>query len=354
MTKFELAYLVSENGGHVFIPALLPKSEPDNIRPIEYTQLVKYEMRYRFLPTNILQKLMVRYYKELEPGACWDKGMMLKSNGLGQWALLDMGGGDDVLRIEVYSIGKYPASAMLNLVIDRMSEVNNSLSLKPEHYIVIDDSEEKPVEVNKLLKLKKRGHRQYQGDNADFYIDALLGEAFGDAAMAAGVKLENEYHDGDNIDMLEYFLREIRFGQRDIDDISRTNRTHTPMIYIDKVYNRQSFDQRKVADEVSVVVNNQSDGITELAQLLEEDLALLNKTAAEIQKTNASMASDLRDIELVMFKANEQGKDVKLSDKLIKYLSVADNAATVCEAIGKVCTDPKVLALVATVVQLII
>ena len=120
MEKFELAYDVNKDGETYFIPALLTKKEPDNKRPAKYSQLVKYALKYEFLPSNTLHKLMVRFYDELELNSCWSKGMVLKNAAIDQWVLLDMGGGDDKLHIEVYACGQDPAYKMLNLILKRL------------------------------------------------------------------------------------------------------------------------------------------------------------------------------------------------------------------------------------------
>ena len=184
MEKFELAYDVNKDGETYFIPALLTKKEPDNKRPAKYRQLIKYALKYEFLPSNTLHKLMVRFYDELELSRCWDKGMVLRNTAIDQWVLLDMGGGDDKLHIEVYACGDDPAYKMLNLILKRLQVVNESLSLKPVHYIITQDEYEQEIEVEDLLELKNGPRKRdlYQGKKVDYNIDELLRNTFGPVA----------------------------------------------------------------------------------------------------------------------------------------------------------------------------
>ena len=181
MEKFGLAYDVNKDGETYFIPALLTKKEPDNKRPAKYRQLIKYALKYEFLPSNTLHKLMVRFYDELELSRCWDKGMVLRNSAIDQWVLLDMGGGDDKLRIEVYACGRDPAYKMLKLILKRLQVVNESLSLKPVHYIITQDEYKQEIEVEDLLELKNGPRKRdlYQGKKVDYNIDELLRNTFG-------------------------------------------------------------------------------------------------------------------------------------------------------------------------------
>ena len=194
MEKFELAYDVTRDGKKYFIPALLTKKEPDNKRPEQYRQLVKYILEYDFLPSNILHKLMVRFYNELELNRCWNKGMVLRNAAIDQWVLLDMGGGDDKLHIEVFACGEDPACKMLNLTLNRLQIVNESLSLKPVHYIITSDEYEQEIEVEDLLELKNGPRKRdfYQGKKIDYPIDELLGNTFGPVARSVNKTAEKK------------------------------------------------------------------------------------------------------------------------------------------------------------------
>lgn len=327
MQKFELAYSVSAENEFIFVPALLPKSEPKNVRPVKYKQRLRYEMRYRFLPLNLLQKLMVRYYGELELNSCWDKGMVLKNEALGQYVVLDMGGGDDILRIEAYAQGQYPCSTMLNLVLERLDNVNSSLLLKPEQYIVIDSGivsgndiekrEEKPVEVNKLLNLKKRGHTKYQGDWDDYLIDELLGNTFGSAAQYAEQEIAES---GMDTLTVEDYLALIYEALKD--DIPRT-----------------IIDQNKI--------------IESLVRYINENSIILNDVIQKIENTNKDVAEDLRKINKQMENAHTEKKKEEAKQKLAKYLSNSGNLATILSTILATSTNPMVIGTVQNLLSMI-
>ena len=184
MENFELAYDITKKGEKYFIPALLTKKEPEKITPAYYKQHIMYALKYDFLPSNMLHKLMVRFYDELELSRCWDKGMVFKNAAIDQWVLVDMGGGDDKLYIEVFACGQEPACKMLNLTLNRLQIVSEPLSLNPKHYIITPDEYGQEIEVEGLFELKNGPRKRvyYQGKKKDYNIDELLGNTFGTIA----------------------------------------------------------------------------------------------------------------------------------------------------------------------------
>lgn len=301
MEKFELAYDVSRDGSKYFIPALLTKKEPERKRPEKYNQLVKYVLKYNFLPSNTLQKLMVRYYDELELSRCWDKGMVLRNAAIDQWVLLDMGGGDDKLNIEVYSCGQDPACKMLNLVLYRLQKVNESLSLKPIHYIITPDEYEEEIEVEHLLELKNgpRKSSYYQGRKTDYFIDELLGNMFGPVAG---------------------YVKEIS---------AKEPIWESKIPPIDTLYEGlRKFVEDK---DVSIIITRgMSKDIEKLTDLLYENLPVLTEAIKEIAKSDVKLAEDLRDINVQMTISrgkNEEALQAKQS--LIQKLSTSADLVTI-------------------------
>ena len=246
MEKFELAYDVTKKGKKYFIPALLTNKEPDNKRPPKYRHLVRYVLEYDFLPSNALHKLMVRFYDELELNQCWSKGMVLRNAIIDQWALLDMGGGDDKLHIEVYACGQDPAYKMLNLILERLQVVNESLSLKPVHYIITPDEYKQEIEVEDLLELKNgpRKRNIYQGKKIDYYIDELLGNTFGPVArLVHGIsesKAESDESTGPYTLQLLDYIREHK-EQIGFDMLSKNEKLISIIDAIEKRFRKQ-FD----------------------------------------------------------------------------------------------------------------
>lgn len=340
MEKFELAYDVTKDGSKYFIPSLLTKKEPEQKRPKEYKQLVKYVLKYDFLPSNTLHKLMVRYYDELELSRCWDKGMVLRNAAIDQWVLMDMGGGDDRLRIEVFACGEDPACKMLNLMLYRLQKVNESLSLKPVHYIVTPDEYEEEIEVEHLLELKNGPRKSsiYQGRKKDYSIEGLLGNMFGPAAGYVEKLSTEGLNNGAGTDSyMRVLLEGIVKIQEDKDlslIITRRPLMGNTNIVIDSIYNEHA-DQSSQTVHGDIHNNpDRSNDIEKLTDLLYDNLPVLTKAIQEIAKSDEKLAGDLRDInvQMTMVRARKE-EAAPAKQKLISKLSTSADLMTILQGL---------------------
>ena len=361
MQKFELAYHVSDGNEYLFIPSILPKSEPDGIRPKQYRKMVRFEIRYKFLPLNLLQILMVRNYSELEINNCWSKGMVLNNKAINQIALLDIGGGDDILRIEVYARGNYPPSGMLNLLLRRLKDVNDVLSLNPEYYVVIDykkdGKKEDSVKLDKLLRLKAEGISQYQGDFRNYSVDELLGNTFGSALIYAEEELKKKETNQHNSEQLLSLIQKLLDNEKTSMIITRSD----PM---SKIINISDGNYIEHADNSTQTIHGniyngnihtsreKAEVIKELAEQLNEDLLTLTSTVEALQKSNEEMASDLRDINVQLTMARAKKEERVSLENLIQFLSSADNIATIGTAILSISQNSAVIDTVCKLLQM--
>ena len=360
MEKFELSYDVAKDGSKFFIPALITKKEPEQKRPEEYKQLVKYVLKYDFLPSNTLYKLMVRYYNELELSRCWDKGMVLRNAAIDQWVLLDMGGGDDRLRIEVFACGDDPACKMLNLMLYRLQNVNESLSLKPVHYIVTPDEYEEEIKVEHLLKLKNGPRKSsiFQGENIDYSIDGLLGNMFGLVAdYVEKISAEDSVRGSNIASYTGVLLEGIKKLEedKDVSFIITRSPLMTKNIYVqDSIYNEHA-DQ--ASQTIHGDINNnkdQSKDIEKLTDLLYENLPVLTEAIQEIAKSDEKLAGDLRDINVQMTMARAKKEEATPAKKnLIQKLSTPADLITITQGLLAAATTLNNPALTDTILRLI-
>lgn len=360
MEKFELAYDVAKDRSKYFIPALLTKKEPEQKRPEEYKQLVKYVLEFDFLPSNILHKLMVRFFDELELSCCWDKGMVLRNVAIDQWVLLDMGGGDDRLEIEVFACGDYPACNMLNLMLYRLQKVNESLSLKPVHYIVTPDEYEEKIKVQHLLELKNGPRKSsiYQGEKKDYLIDELLGNMFGPAVgYAEKISAEGQYGGARIESYTGVLLEGIKKLEedKDVSFIITRSPLMTKNIYVqDSIYNEH-------ADQSSQTIhgdihNNQDKlkDIEKLTDLLYDNLPVLTEAVQEIAKSDEKLAGDLRDINVQMTMARIKKEEATpAKQNMIQNLSTSADLMTVLQGMLAAATALNNPALTDTILRLI-
>ena len=195
MRKFRLSYKVPGRSVE-FIPALLHEKMPTDLESGDYVKVISYEMKYKYLPENVIHNLMIMMYPYLDYHRCWRKGVVIDVRAilnLGLYAVLDMSREDDVLSIKVYSYANHAPWELLQEIRSDLLDINSRMNLDADDYIIVDstNSEEK-VRVEKLLKLKKRGETRLQGEDDNYDIDELLGNTFGEAQIR---KIEKKEHD---------------------------------------------------------------------------------------------------------------------------------------------------------------
>ena len=220
MRKFRLSYKVPGRSEE-FIPALLREKMPTDLKIDGYKKVISYEMKYKYLPENVIHNLMIQMYPYLDYHHCWRKGVVIDVRDIleiGLLAVLDMSRDDEILRIKVYSYPNHNHAPwqLLQEIRSALLEINNRMNLEADDYIIIESkSANESVSVEKLLKLKKRGKTQYEGDDKDFEINELLGDTFGEAQVSRiddtvlSKKEENADKDIPGRKSTEYSLQEM-------------------------------------------------------------------------------------------------------------------------------------------------
>ena len=186
MRKFRLSYKVPGQSDE-FIPALLREKMPLDLKIDGYAKAISYEMKYKYLPENVIHNLMIQMYAYLDYRHCWRKGVVIDVRdilNLGLLALLDMSREDEILRIKVYSYENHAPWELLQVIRSDLLDINKSMNLEADDYIIIEsDNSKEKVEVERLLSLKKRGKTHYEGYDKDYEINDLLGDTFGEAQV---------------------------------------------------------------------------------------------------------------------------------------------------------------------------
>ena len=200
MRKFQLSYAVSES--QEFIPALCPDVTPKELYPTNWKKHVAYELQYTHLPDSVIHQLMIRFYHCLNIGKIWRKGLQINPDPInGLMAVVDMGGGDSILRIDVYAQADTPPWPLLHQLRDDIIRINQALNLRAEDYIVIQKGQHiARLSVTYVLQAKEAGISQLsfpsnKGHLMIHPVDDILGIAFGpeniDAAAQILPKSEN-------------------------------------------------------------------------------------------------------------------------------------------------------------------
>ena len=221
MRKFRLSYKVPGRSEE-FIPALLREKMPADLAFEGYIKVISYEMKYKYLPENVIHNLMIQMYPYLDYHHCWRKGVVIDVRdilNIGLLAVLDMSRDDEILRIKVYSYANHAPWQLLQEIRSALLEINSRMNLEADDYIIIESkSANESVSVEKLLKLKKRGKTHYEGDDEDYEINELLGDTFGEAQVRRidnTVLTKKEGTDNKDIpdrDLIEHVLQKMKEG----------------------------------------------------------------------------------------------------------------------------------------------
>lgn len=174
MRRFEISYGI--NGEYEFIPALCDKNENPAAYDFYSDTSLEYHMEYSYLPDNVLHKLMIRMYNELNREIIWKTGAIF--NGMsGMYSALIKIARDSAVLIYVKSTNNHfaPPHIYLGFVRDRLMEINRELGLEANDVIIFkrNDKQEK-VPYCSIIKRLKKGKYIYFSD--EFEEDINIGD----------------------------------------------------------------------------------------------------------------------------------------------------------------------------------
>lgn len=199
MRKFRISYPA---GGHTeFMPTLCMTDSKLDPTPQSCIQHAACRFRYTFLPENVLHRLMIYCFANLRPGRRWRRGFWLECEPQGLSAVIRTTGRDseeNELQIDVYSQKEsYEAWIWLQPLCQQIAEINNTLSLKAETFILAkNDLEESWFSLDSLWYWKKQGAPSMQGERSYFPIQSLLDLIYGRElpAIERAIVTEHEQH----------------------------------------------------------------------------------------------------------------------------------------------------------------
>ena len=183
MRKFGLSYPIDEDAE--FIPALCDSPMPKDLHPTGWEKPISYEFRYSFLPDSVVQRMMIRLYGSKNFTKLWRRGFRFDEPDHGLITVVDAGGPDDILRIDVYSNKENKGRDVMMGLITNIAAVNAELNLKPEQYIIVHaDRGEIAASADMILQAKEKGYTNlplYSKENGlvEKNVDEILGCTYG-------------------------------------------------------------------------------------------------------------------------------------------------------------------------------
>ncbi len=184
MRKFGLSYQIVGKKKE-FIPALCDSQMPKDLHPTGWETPISYEFRYSFLPDSVVQRMMIRLYGSKPFTKLWRRGFRFDEPDHGLITVVDAGGPNDILRIDVYSDKENKGRDVMMGLITNIAAVNAELNLKPEQYIIVHaDRGEIATSADMILQAKEKGYTNlplYSKENGlvEKNVDEILGCTYG-------------------------------------------------------------------------------------------------------------------------------------------------------------------------------
>lgn len=182
MRKFCISY--PAGNGMEFMPTLCKTDSKLDPTPQTWKQHAAYLFRYTFLPESVLHRLMISCFANLRSGKRWRKGFWLECESQGLSAVIRTIGRDseeNELQIDVYAQKEqHEAWTWLQPICQEIMKINDTLSLKPDAYVLAENGNEKEwFLLDKVWYWKRQGTLSLQGDKSLFSIQSLMTTIYG-------------------------------------------------------------------------------------------------------------------------------------------------------------------------------
>lgn len=169
MEHFQISYEVSvEPERKEFIPSLCQAKEPEDIKQYMLGADLHFEIRYEYLPSNILHRFMISRYKELDAGKrWWYSGGIFQSDDYHCKALIlqESKAGKDIITIYLHQYANGEAWRYLSKIRKHIKEAGQQLNIASDSYIIYREPGQNKTEdinlqtVQRSLELGWTSHR---------------------------------------------------------------------------------------------------------------------------------------------------------------------------------------------------
>lgn len=198
MEHFQISYEVSvEPERKEFIPSLCQSKEPEDIKQYMSGANLHFEIRYDYLPSNILHRFMISRFKELDAGRkWWYSGGVFQSDDYQCQALVlqESRAGKDIISIYLHQYADGEAWRYLSKIRRHVKEAGLQLNIASDSYIIYREPGQNQFEdinlvtVQKSLELGWTSHRSVVFGKEIPFSDILQNVTTPDVAKAAAQK----------------------------------------------------------------------------------------------------------------------------------------------------------------------
>ncbi len=287
MEQFELCY--DEGNGSFIIPSNLPK-EIDSELQITEGEPLRFIMKYDYLPSTIIPRLMIAMQHDICDGMQWRYGMVLKSVDLEEaLAKVVADTKDSTITIEIQGEPRRKRE-YFSIIRHEIKKINaNFTNLEVKEFIPLPGYPDELVEYLELLGLEKMGREEY--------VSGKLGKVFSVSAMLDSVISREERNEERNKDNrmgdINIHLKDI--GNPNVTVDQKTNqhvKVNVKQEIVQHVQNLQGVFENLKADilrEAELEIDD-----TKERKRLANELELAENAIAEMETAVADGKNELK------------------------------------------------------------
>lgn len=196
MRKFGLSYRIDENAE--VIPDFCDSEMTRESYPSGYGPSVSYESRYSFLLDSVGQRLMFRMRSTKSFSVLWRKGFRFEDPEHGLITVVDDGGRNDTLHIDMYSSKENKGRDIMMGLITNITAANVELNLTLEQDIIVHGNRgEISVPADMILQANEQrivNIHLYSKENGlvEISVDEILGCTYGKEIIEAAKHIAEE------------------------------------------------------------------------------------------------------------------------------------------------------------------
>ncbi|MCX7096815.1 MAG: GTP-binding protein [Methylococcales bacterium] len=241
MLKFEICYQVDNDT--ILIPDLLEIQEPDFEFDNESSEILRFRIRYDFLPLSIMPRFIVRLHHDIKNHFRWRTGVILEDKNLDALAIVKVDYKDKLINIVVSGTQKRDYFATIRKTFTDIHDSFEKLGVV--ELVPLPDNPNQEVKYKALLGFEKA--------RKDDYFDGESGLNYSVSTLLNGIeKPESRRKEGDTY----IYAQEVNMSKRTI-EIGQGN------------YNEGSITNSNVSAGDINIQNNQGMGKAEFLQLLQ-------------------------------------------------------------------------------------
>ena len=270
LLNFSLIYRLGPE--RFFIPMLCDENEPKKITSFDLEDAVHISFDYKYLPENVLHRLMVRHGYELNTKVVWRTGAIFERRQCGWTSLVRIRDNHLDIYATTENQKEHPINSYLDMMRESIYEINKVFGLHADEYIAYrKDGREDCFDYAMLIGSKNTGISQVYSKafKQAINVDEILG-------------IINRFEDRDIEEVIEQMLsvlRSMTVRSVDLYDLDEPALTRTFQEAVEPVLNAKFGIHiareytlgraKKTIGETDLYLFSQKDGIKQEWYILE-------------------------------------------------------------------------------------